>query len=323
MRKNALTICCFVCAFGAFGAFFRWLQNQICVDTATGVQKPGMLNVLVPLIIIAAAVVFWFLVRKKMETCVFASNMYETFRGTTPVFKVVSWVIGCIIILGGIVTWAGTRLDVQAKAFTFISVMAIITGATFPSICATAKKHFPPGLISAFSTMPILMFTFWLIACYMRNSSVPNVWSYGIEIVAVCAVITAFYYIAGYSFGIPRPFAGLYSGMLAAFLCIMLLADSRYFGQKMIIIGTAAMLLMYCWMIVGNMRDAVVSADSASKAAAAAIAAKPADEEKQPASDDAPVISAGAEINLDEPTIEAPAYKPESIEDMVNDIKNM
>lgn len=321
MRRNALTICCFVCAFGAFGAFFRWLQTQIAVDAVTGVQKPGMLNAMVPLVTIAAAVVFWFIIRGKMETCVFGSNMYDTFRGTTSVYEVMYWVIGCIMMLGGLISLVSIRQDPQNFSYKLIALLAIATGATFPAICNTRKKHFSPGLISTFATLPMLLYVIWLIGCYKRNASIPNVWSYCIEIIAVCAAIIAFYYMAGYPFGSPRPFAGLYSSMIAAFLCLTTLADNRYFGMQVILLGTVAMLLMYCWMIVSNMRSAEETAASAAKAAADAVAKPEPAPEPEPKKEE-PVIPAGLEVNLDEPTIEAPARK-KSVEELVDELKNL
>ena len=64
MRKNALINSCYVCAAGAFGTFFRWLQNQSVFDAETGLVNPSALNILVPLVILGAAVLFYFLVRK-------------------------------------------------------------------------------------------------------------------------------------------------------------------------------------------------------------------------------------------------------------------
>ena len=308
MRKNALTICCFVCAFGAFGAFFRWLQNQIAVDHETGVMNPSILNVLVPAIIIAAAVVFYFVIRSKMGKCVFSSDMYETFRGTTRFLYVAAWIVGAVMIIGGLAAMLGARFDPQAGMIKLISLLAILTGASFPSICSTAKKRMAPGIVSTFSAIPILMLVIWLIACYMRNSSIPNVWSYAIEIIAVCAAIVAFYSVAGYSFGKPRPYASLYSAMLGAFMCCVTLADSRYFGLQMIVFAAAAMLLMYCWMIVSNMREAEYSAPAAAKAAAEALArTEEAEEEPEPAAEE--VIAPGLEIASDEPTLQAPERK--------------
>ena len=46
---DALIMLCYTCAFGAFGAFFRWLQMQVARDTETGLINPSILNILLPL----------------------------------------------------------------------------------------------------------------------------------------------------------------------------------------------------------------------------------------------------------------------------------
>ena len=55
--KVPLILSCYVCALGAFGAFFRWLQMQVARDSETGPINPSILNFLLPAVIIAAAVV--------------------------------------------------------------------------------------------------------------------------------------------------------------------------------------------------------------------------------------------------------------------------
>lgn len=57
--NDALIMLCYVCALGAFGAFFRWLQMQVARDSETGLINPSILNFLLPAVIIAAAVVLW------------------------------------------------------------------------------------------------------------------------------------------------------------------------------------------------------------------------------------------------------------------------
>jgi len=47
--NDALIMLCYTCAFGAFGAFFRWLQMQVARDTETGMINPSILNILLPL----------------------------------------------------------------------------------------------------------------------------------------------------------------------------------------------------------------------------------------------------------------------------------
>lgn len=296
-RKNALSICCYVCAFGAFGAFFRWLQNQIAVDHTTGVLKPSMWNVLVPVIIIAAAAVFYFIIRRRMETNVFATGIHETFRATTALHDYVAWFVGIIVMLGGLMLMISSRLDALAGAYRFIGILAILTGLTFPSVCTASRRHLSPNLVSIFSVIPIAMYCLWLITCYRCNASIPNIYSFCIEIIAVCAIIVALYNIAGYPFGVPKPYASLYSSMLAAFMCLMTLADNRYFGMQLILFGTAAMLLMYSWMIVGNMKTAEDSSAKAAAAAGAAIKNPP-----EPEISEDTVIPAGADMSGAEPT---------------------
>lgn len=317
MRKNALITCCFVCALGAFGAFFRWLQNQLAFDTETGMINPSLWNIMVPLVIAAAAVIFYFIIRKFLVGLTAPTEMYATFRGTTFFHPIAAWIIGGIVAIGGIATLFGAGDDVQPGALTFIGIMMIIAGISFPSICTAAKRHLAPGLVSVFSAIPIIVFTLWLIACYVRNASIPNVWKYGVEIITVCVIIVAFFYNAGVAFGKPEPVKALYFSMLGAFLCLLSLADSRIFGLQMIVFGTALMLLMYCWMIVSNMRKQEVSAEPIEeKAAEPEEKAEPVKE-----NDTEPVIPAGEKVVTDEPTIQAPDRGADAVDSIINEVK--
>lgn len=317
MRKNALIICCFVCAFGAFGAFFRWLQNQLAFDAVTGMLNSSMWNAMVPLILVATAAVFFFLIRKVLGGLAAPTEMYDTFRGTTFFHPIAGWIIGGITAIGGIVTIFSTSLDPQSGALTVIGLLTIVTGISFPSICTAAKKHFSPNLISVFSALPVLVFTLWLVTCYIRNSSIPNVWRYGIEVITISVIIIAFYYNAGFAFGKPRPHMALYTSMLGAFLGLVSLADSRVIGLQIILFGASAMLLMYCWMIVSNMREPDKNEPVAE--------VKPEEPEKEPeaepASEDDPVIPAGEKVVTAEPTIQAPAHRGSDVDAIINEFK--
>ena len=57
MQKKSLEISCYVCGAGAFGVFFRWLQDQMAFDEA-GLAERSVFNYLVPLAILAAALLF-------------------------------------------------------------------------------------------------------------------------------------------------------------------------------------------------------------------------------------------------------------------------
>ena len=105
MRKNALINSCYVCAAGAFGTFFRWLQNQSVFDAETGLVNPSALNILVPLGILGAAVLFYFLVRKlKARKFEAPGNIFAVFNGTSILYPIAYFVIAFVTVLGGIVT---------------------------------------------------------------------------------------------------------------------------------------------------------------------------------------------------------------------------
>ncbi|MCF0138395.1 MAG: hypothetical protein HUJ66_08540 [Oscillospiraceae bacterium] len=318
MRKNALIMCCFVCALGAFGAFFRWLQNQITYDPVTGMTEPGLLNVMVPLVIVAAAVVFYLLPGRLLSGLSYPESMRETFRGTTVLHSAAAWIIGGVVAAGGIVTFFGTATDAQAGLFRFIAVLSVLCGISFPAICNSAKRNFAPGLVSVFCTLPVVIFVVWLVGCYMRNSSVPNLWSYGVEIITISCVIYAFYCDAGFAFGKPAPKSALFISMLAAFMCLTSLADSRFIGLQMILFGTGAMLLMYCWMIVSNMRTAQ---ERAAEKETPKPGSKPAEKPAEAPAEE-PVIPAGKPLVTDEPTLQAPSRSDSEVDRIINELKN-
>ena len=54
MQKKSLETSCYVCEAGAFGVFFRWLQDQMAFDEA-GLADRSVVNYLVPLLVLAAA----------------------------------------------------------------------------------------------------------------------------------------------------------------------------------------------------------------------------------------------------------------------------
>lgn len=256
MRKNALVICCYTCAIGAFGAFFRWLQNQICYDAVTNTMKGGGWGVFILLVMLAAAAVFYMLIKKLFdEGLVPPEKLYEVFHGTTFVFPIVFWLIAVIYVLGGIITMMNTRFDPHAGIYTIIGMLAIFSGVGFPLICTCAQKRYNPRFISVLMTLPVLMFALWLIASYRQNATIPSVGVYAIEIVTLCACIVAFFYTSGYAYGVVKPVESMITTMFAAFMCFMTISDSRYFGLQLLLVGSAGMLLAENWMLISNMHE--------------------------------------------------------------------
>lgn len=301
-NKTPLILSCYVCALGAFGAFFRWLQMQVALDAETGMMNPSVLNILVPLTIIAAAVVFYLRIKKLGDAGkVLPEEFYSALKGNSVLCPVISWVIGAITAIGGIVAMLNVTLDAQRGLYTVIAALAILCGLSFPLICSAARKRYSPGLVSLFMTLPVVMYCLWLIACYRANSNNPNLWAYAVEIIAVCCLIIAFYYAAGFPFGRAKPRSTAFFCMMGAFLAIVILADGRYMGLQLVLFGSAGMLIMENWLLVQNLRDKAAEAEPAPESGpdeAAEIVAELESDETDEAED------------VPEPTIEAPARKP-------------
>lgn len=253
MRKNALIICSYTCAIGAFGAFFRWLQNQICYDPITHTMSAGAFSVIIPIMIIAAAAVFYMLIKKLFDKgLVPPTKLYDMFHGTTFVYPIAFCVLAVVMALGGIVTIMNTRFDPQAGLYTVIGTLAIFSGIGFPLICTCAKNRYAPGFVSVLMTLPVLLCSFWLVASYRQNATIPSVSVYSIEILALCACIAAFFFTSGYAYGRFKPVESILSTMFAAFLCFMTLSDTRYIGLQFVVCGCAGMLIVENWMLISN-----------------------------------------------------------------------
>lgn len=255
MRKNALIICSYTCAVGAFGAFFRWLQNQICYDDVTKTMAPGIFNILIPLVTIAAAVVFYMLIKGLFDKgLVPPKSLYDMFHGTTLIYPIAFGLISVVTVIGGIITIASTRMDLQAGLYSLIGIFAIFTGVGFPLICTCAKHRYAPNFVSVLMFFPIALFALWLVASYRQNATIPSVSVYSIETLTLCTCLVAFYFTAGYAFGKVRPVESLLSTMFAAFLCFMTISDARYGGLQLLVCGSAGMLLVENWVIISNSR---------------------------------------------------------------------
>ena len=66
MYKKPLEISCYVAGAGAFGVFFRWLQDQLAFDE-NGLNERSVFNLLVPVMVIASALVFWHFIRAMQD----------------------------------------------------------------------------------------------------------------------------------------------------------------------------------------------------------------------------------------------------------------
>ena len=310
MQKKALTVNAYVVAAGAFGAFFRWLQNQTAFEPDTGLLKPGIINYIVPLLIIAALYLFYRIVKGiKVQGLTPPDNVWHAFRAKHIAYPAVYYVTALVTALGGFVTLITARDFIGSGFFRFTGLLALACGVTFPMICSASKKKYSPSMVSTLMTLPIIMSCVWMIGSYKVNSSTPTVWSFAVEIIALCVLTVAFYYAAGFAFGRALPYRAMFFNMAAAFMCIVTLADQRLFGLQLVLVGAAAMLITENWRLVCNLQEAASEEPQ-----------RPGSEE-EPESDEL-VVKAGEDRFIPEPTIEAPEYKPDknkALDDIMNE----
>lgn len=345
--RDSLIMACCVGALGAFGAFFRWLQMQVARDAETGLMDPSVLNFIVPIIIIAAAVTLYLRVKTLDSYALsgderdeylekhkdaseapdfgsfeFPTGLYDAMHFTSLAYIILAWIIAAITVIGGIMTLTGSALDAQRGSYVIISALAVLSGLSFPLICNAARRRYSPGLVSIFMTLPIIMYCLWLIVCYRANSNNPNLWSYAIEVIAVCAVILALLAVAGYAYGKAEPKKACFLVFFGAFMCIMTLADSRYMGLELVILGTAGMLLLEGWLMILNRRKVLPGDETAEPEQSTT----PKEEEETEAGTDT-VIEAGQTEDAPEPTIQAPPQKKkkpstdETVEQIIEEYK--
>ena len=75
MYKKPLEISCYVAGAGAFGVFFRWLQDQLAFDE-NGLNERSVFNLLVPAMVIASALVFRHFIRAMQDKRIAPPNVF-------------------------------------------------------------------------------------------------------------------------------------------------------------------------------------------------------------------------------------------------------
>lgn len=256
MQKEALEKTCYVAGGGAFGVFTRWLQLQVAFNDE-GLPDASVFNLLVPLISIAVAVVFFrFLRVYRRKHYYFASAFTSALRNDGLVYSALRWFFGALMCIGAILLLVKCETDKNAGFYRVLALLGLLSGASFPIILGEANQEVEPRmkLVCAASAAPMLLFAFWLVTCYKVNSINGVVWAYGVEVVGCCVMLLAFFRVAGFAFSSPDGWSSLFLCMMGAFLAIMCLADERYTGMQIMLLAAALMLIDYTWILIANMR---------------------------------------------------------------------
>lgn len=254
MQKNALTLTLTTGVAGIFGAFLRWLQNMNAFESDTGLLIPGKTSTAVFLIyaLIAAAlfVLIAFFWTKRVGA---SAEQGAALSAHTRIPGIMTKLCGAVTLvcsLAVIFASGGARFALLERIFAVCGVLAAAALALlFAKNVTTAKNR---GL----SFVVLVLFScLWLISSYKANSENPVVWSFAVEILAIGAIILAWYELAAYCYGRAKPKRALLFIQLAAFLSITTLSDSRSMAMQLIFAVEAAAMLMFEFLLVENMWD--------------------------------------------------------------------
>ncbi len=256
MRKKPMELCLYTLGAGAFGVFIRWLQLQIAFNDE-GLPDKSFFNVAVPVMIVIIVLMFVrFVDAYRNARYYLPDDFCSALKNPGRIHSLVRYAAGGMTAVGAILLLLKCEIDPDAAFLRVLSILGILAGVAHPLILGAANKGepLPRRRLCILSAVPILFFSAWLITCYRVNDINPVRWSYAIEIIAACVAIIAFFRLAGFIFDAPSAWRALFFSMLGAVMCIMALADERYFGEQVMFIGVALMFLQYVWIICANLK---------------------------------------------------------------------
>lgn len=253
-QKNSLEISCYVLGAGAFGVFLRWLQDQMAFDDA-GLAERSVFHFIVPLFILASAYVFIrFVDNFRAKRFFLPEDFCGALHNEGKSFTFFRWAIGVVMCLGALLVLFTCEVEKFPGLLRIIAVLGILTGISYPLLLSAAnQKNIHPAFLCTLSIMPVLLFSFWLVACYKMNDINSVVWSFGIEIVSIIITILAFFRMAGFAFGTPKSGHCMFYAMMGCAMCVMTVADTRNIGLQVMFFSAALMLLFYNWIMVKNL----------------------------------------------------------------------
>lgn len=261
MQKKSLEICCYVCGAGAFGVFFRWLQDQMAFDDA-GLAEKSVFNYLVPLLIVASALLFHrFIEQAQNEKLYIPTDFCQALKNEGRLFTFFRWVSGGLMIIGGLLLISSCETDKDAELLFILAFIAIASGLAYPLLLGSANDKYGklrhPTLACFGAFLPILLFAFWLVISYKKNALNSVIWSYLIEMATMTVAMLAFFRAAGFAFGAAKTWRSFFTIMLGAVMCIMSLADERNMGMQIILLSAAVQLVLYVWILIMNMQKKI------------------------------------------------------------------
>ena len=255
MQSAAYKLTGFSAVIAAIGFLFRWLQNMNIIDPETGlaIQGAGISALVVALVVVVFAVLLvWTIFLRRCDAPLTPEEAFcgKTFLATafgivTALFLAVSGVIR-LLQAGGMMWPVVQRICGIGTLAAALGVLLMVTGASQPEKAGTRRVG---------AAMVVLFGCLWLVAAYKDAAADPVLWRYGLDIVAICVALIAFYYSAGYFFGEPKPLRSIFFCYFGGFLCVMCIIDEHSLSESITMASVALLLFMWGFLLTQNLKQ--------------------------------------------------------------------
>lgn len=244
MRSEAYKITGFTAVIAALGFLIRWLQDLKIYDENGLPDRSAGINFWVIGVIVVTAVVLLMFVRilKRSEAPRAAA---EAMGGHTFLYPTLGYFSAGVLMLAGFVS-IFKAADFLYPMLRRVLGLFALAGAVGVALLIGGMGKAEKSASRALGSVLLVMFgCLWLITVYKENAAQPAMWSFLVEILALCAAVSAFYFIAGYQFGQPSPYAAIFFCYLTMFLCAMSIIDGNGTADSMAY--AAVVVLMGLW----------------------------------------------------------------------------
>ncbi len=266
MQKHAISICSYILVASAFGAFARWIMNNAAFETDTGLMIPGAiwskLAFVVVLLCLGGIVwtvrAFWYQGYYPAQTC--RQVIHGNYLFIAPITKL----LGAMMFIGAFIAFLIAGYELYSSVVRTLCLLAMATAWAFVKLNEEPDPENPMSAAreTLLVALPAIMYAYWLVVSYRTHAAQPSVWSYAVEILAICASMLGTFYFAGYGFDFPRPYAALGCLMAGSFMSLVTILDSRNIGMALMFVAGAGMQLYYVWMIADSMSEQWPEAES-------------------------------------------------------------
>jgi hypothetical protein len=255
MQKKALEITCYVAGAGAFGVFLRWLENQLAFEE--GLAEPSAFHWMLAAFLIACALVFrTFLWGMDQNGAYVPPAPHDALGSPILLHRILAIASGAVMAIGALLLFAKSETDPFVGMLRTLSALALLSGVAYPLAMAEMEKEEPrPALLCVLMLLPMLTYAVWLVLSYRENAinSVPL--AFGLDMLVAILNMVAYFRLAGFAFGAPKPWRALLAAMLSATVSLMSLADGRHLGMEIMLLATAGQMLLSTWILVQNLRE--------------------------------------------------------------------